>query len=224
MKTTYLKKILAREFLIFISILTLSLLSFPITYGYNVYLNKEVKNIQDSITNTPKLWIDNYSNAQSVYIYKTNVQEHYFKVASEFYSNVGEGKKFSTYETLWNQDLAGLNNGSFNYKKFKDFFFYFNNNPYWQSFSFINNQTDLQNFFKNNTISNLDKLNYELGIENESTRIKMNYNISSIESKKLNESRQIKVSINVFIILTAIFFVLRYLILTIKWSIKVLKA
>ena len=224
MKTTYFKKILAREFLIFISILPLSLLSFPITYGYNVYLNKEVKNIQDSITNTPKLWIDNYSNAQSVYIYKTNVQEHYFKIASEFYSNVGEGKKFSTFETLWNQHLYDLNNGSFSYKEFKDFFLYFNNNPYWQSTSFINNQTDLKRYFKNNTISNLDKLNYELGIKNESTRIKMNYNISSIESKRLNESRQIKISINVFIILTAIFFVLRYLILTIKWSIKVLKA
>ena len=221
------KKIVAKEFLILLSVVFISLISFPITYGYNVYLSKEKEVLEDSIQNTPILWEKNYSALHYSYNNKFGTQRRVFINASKFYNNVGYGRKYSSSYSLWNLLQSSKENTTDDelYVRFKDFILFHNKQWITDIEDMIpNNGIGFKRFIENNLITEEDNKNNDLGYKNEAYRNDIQNRIHLYIEKMLNKKEQIKIALNTFYILFTIAFILRFLLISIRWSIKELKS
>ena len=70
-KNSSMKKIIAKEFLIIISIIAITLLSFLFTNGYNYIINNQIKISKDSLDNNHELSVQNINSLQFDYLNKT---------------------------------------------------------------------------------------------------------------------------------------------------------
>ncbi len=216
------KKLIAKEFLILLSIIILSLLSFVFTYSYNIILSSKKKTLEDSISNTPTLWTSNIENLRKKYDKKIDVQYIVFNRGSTFYNNVGYGKKYETRFQFWNVILTQ------DYKMFYDD--YNSKYSFWKQLNYwlddidkIYSFEDLKTFLNKYTINEDEQKDYEASISNYNYRIDIQRRIDVLISKMLSEKNQIKIAINIFWILLVFAYLLRYLIIAVIWSIKTLK-
>jgi hypothetical protein len=221
------KKIIAKEFLILLSVISISLITFPITYGYNTYLSNKKEILEDSIQNTTFLWKENYNSLRNSYNKKYETQKTIFRTASNYYNNVGYNKEFYSSYYLWNNFKSRLKNQSSTmlYNDYKDFIL-FHNNYFYVSYEdkIPNNAEGFFNFIKYNLLTEEDIENNKLSWEHQSYRYDIEQRINELFKKMLNKKAQIKIALNSFYILFSIAFILRFLVISIKWSIKELKS
>ena len=221
------KKIIAKEFLILLSVLTISLLTFPITYSYNAYLSNKKKILEDSIKNTPILWEENYTSLRNSYNKKFETQKAVFRTASNYYNNVGSYKQFNSSYILWNNFKLKLNSKSNTqlYNEYKDFIIF--HNSYWYidyDDRIPNNIEGFSNFIEYNLLTEEDIENNKLSWEHQSYRNDIQQRIYDLIKKMFNKNEQFKIALYTFYILFSIAFILRFLVVSIKWSIKEIKS
>ena len=221
------KKIIAKEFLILLSVISISLITFPITYSYNTYLSNKKEILEDSIQNTPFLWEENYTSLRNSYDKKYETQKNIFTTASHYYYNVGYGKEFYSSYNFWNNFKSKLKTKSSTmlYNENKDFILFHNNKWYVDYEDKIpNNAEGFFNFIEYNLLTEEDIENHKLSWEHQSYRYDIQQRINELLKQMLSKREQIKIASNTFYILFTIAFILRFLLISIRWSIKELKS
>ena len=215
------KKIIAKEFLILLSVIAIALISFPITYGYNVILSNQKQTLEDSLNNTPSLSYENINKLKLAYNNKIEVQIGVFELATDIFSNVGVGRDIETRYKYWKVLLNDSYNNFINE--------YNSKRSYWKYYSNYHSDTidsfeSFKAFLVKYTVNEKEQSDYDLAISNENYRNNIENRIKIIPFKILNDKKQIKVALNTFYILFTIAFILRFLMISIKWSIKELKS
>ena len=223
------KKIIAKEFLFLISILTISLFTFPFTYGYNVFLSKQKKILEDSIQNTPVLWELNYNSLHIDYNMKFSRQEILYRVASDYYNNVGYDKEFYSSFKLWNnlKMKSEIQTSESLYNDYRDFILFYNNQWYIKNNfekKIPTNSEGFKQYIEYNLVTDKDIKNNKLGWEHEAKRNDIQKRIYILIGKMLNEKKQINIALLTFYILFFLLFIIRYLIISVKWSINQIKS
>lgn len=215
------KKIIAKEFLILLSTIVISILSLVYTYGYNIIINNQKSVLEDSLKKTSALFYENINALKSNYNKKIDVQNDVFYLGSRFYNNVGYGKKYETRYQFWNVVLKD------DYKTFMDD--YNSNNSFWKQLNtwghgYINSYESLREFLEKYTINEKDQNDYDTAVANEKYRKNLENRIRTLKSKLINNSKKFSIATNTFLIAFLIAFLLRYLIIAIMWSIRTLKS
>ena len=215
------KKIVAKEFLILLSVIVISLLTFVFTYGYNLVLSYKKNKFEDSISNNFYLWNSNIQSLRLSYDKKFEVQNNVYNRARNFYSNVGEGRDIKTQSQFWNilmnENLKTFNDELNNRRSFWVELSYWNDYRIYDFISF-------RNFLIDNTIEENEQKDYETSIANQNHRTNIQKKIYDLIEKMLSKKEQIKIALNTFYILFTIAFILRFLLISIRWSIKELKS
>ena len=215
------KKIIAKEFLILLSTIVISLLSLVYTYGYNIILNNQKNVLEDSLTTTPTLDYKNINELKRSYNNKIDVQNEVFYLGTRLYNNVGYLKQFETRYQFWNIILKD------DYKTFMND--YNSNNSFWKEFNkrnydYINSYESFRVFVEKYTINEKDHKDYDTAIVNEKYRETLEHRIRILKSKLINDNKQFRIALNTFFITFLIAFVFRYLVIGIIWSINTLKS
>jgi hypothetical protein len=203
------KKIIAREFLIFISIISITIIAFFTTYLYNFYLENKIKKIQSEIENNTELISKN-----KFYI-KFKSRQNFFNSL-----NVAAELVYKNPDQIWERLEYLYFKDSINYKwnyvwkdKLKNALYEFG----------IKNSSEFNMYIKNNIYSKED-LSYKKASEAlynknqdlEFAKDEIRKGIFDYEDKQ-------HLSLSVFIILFSIAYLFRYLILAVIWSIKTIK-
>lgn len=208
------KKLIAREFLIMILVLTIGLISFFCTYPYNAYKRKQVENKSIEISEKSKK-VDTLSLS---FKNKIDQQNWFF----EKYSNHWDisGDIINTSEKLWQRlDFLALND-SIKYK--------------WQNvwdkelLAFnkeigFSNPDEFKSFIDKNRITKEDSSNYESSLAINSEIALLTKNKKDYESEILSYNEQKEFGLKALIICFFILFGFRYLFYSLKWSLKTLK-
>ena len=221
------KKIVAKEFLILLSVLTISLITFPITYSYNTYLSYKKEILEDSIHNTPLLWKENYTSLRDSFEIKSATQRRVFDIASKHFSDVGYGKVcYSSYFFWNNMNRFFKKNKSENvYEDWKNFILFHNNQLYLLNEEKIPTNPDgFKNFIFSNLVTKEDLNNNKLSWQYQLHRMNIQNRIYELIEKMISKNEQIKIALNTFYIFFSIAFILRFLVVSIKWSIKEIKS
>ena len=208
------KKIIAREFLIMILVLTIGLILFLCTYPYNAYKRNQVENKSIEISEKSKK-VDTLSLS---FKNKIDQQNWFF----EKYSNHWDisGDKINTSEKLWKRlDFLALND-SIKYK--------------WQNvwdkelLAFnkeigFTNPDEFKSFIDKNRITKIDSSNYDSSLAINSEIALLTKNKKDYESEILSYNEQTEFGLKALIICFIILFGFRYLFYSLKWSLKTLK-
>ena len=208
------KKLIAREFLIMILVLTIGLISFLCTYPYNAYKRNQVENKSIEISEKSKK-VDTLSLS---FKNKIDQQNWFF----EKYSNHWDisGDKINTSEKLWQRlDFLALND-SIKYK--------------WQNvwdkelLAFnkeigFTNPDEFKSFIDKNRITKIDSSNYDSSLAINSEIALLTKNKKDYESEILSYNEQTEFGLKALIICFIILFGFRYLFYSLKWSLKTLK-
>ena len=243
------KKIIAREILLLVGILTISLITFLLAYPYNHYLNSKINRIQDTIAKVNK----EKDSLQNTYKKKTYVRE-------QFYSNLSKTfnfKQWNTTNLFWIRSEVLMKKDSFEYIYTKA-----GNENFREQLKNLGykNYKEFSDFIKANSLTKNDRSNM-LKVANIETRLgfKPTFNqdlpyedkydqlfetdkeISSfdellhsgtlsylkqmqiIEEERYSTTEQINLGLNCLLILALIAYPIRGIILLVIWSIKTLK-
>lgn len=208
------KKIIAREFLIIILVLTIGLISFLCTYPYNAYKRNQVEKKSIEISEKSKK-VDTLSLS---FKNKIDQQNWFFDKYSNHWDISGD--KINTSDKLWKRlDFLALND-SIKYK--------------WQNvwdkelLAFnkeigFTNPDEFKSFIDKNRITKIDSLNFDSSLAINSEIALLTKNKKDYESEILSYNEQIKFGLKVLIICFIILFGFRYLFYSLKWSLKTLK-
>lgn len=208
------KKIIAREFLIMILVLTIGLISFLCTYPYNAYKRNQVENKSIEISEKSKK-VDTLSLS---FKNKIDQQNWFFDKYSNHWDISGD--KINTSEKLWKRlDFLALND-SIKYK--------------WQNvwdkelLAFnkeigFTNPDEFKSFIDKNRITKIDSLNYDSSLAINSEIALLTKNKKDYESEILSYNEQTEFGLKALIICFIILFGFRYLFYSLKWSLKTLK-
>lgn len=209
------KKIIAREFLTLTLVLTIGLISFLLTYGYNAYKKKQVQDSKTEISEKTKL-TDSLSIS-----YKAKFEKHnwLFEQFSKHY-DLSDDTTFDESDEIWKRFDNYALKDSINYKWVH----------IWdgEKVSFLKsigfqNPKSFQSFIEKNRISKTDSSNFNSSLsENSEIAILVKVKNEN-ESEILTYNEQTEFGIKALIISLIIFFGLRHLFYSIKWSIKTLK-
>jgi len=205
------KKIIAREFLILMLVLALGLISFFCTYPYNAFERHQVEKKSTEILEKSKL-ADSLSFSfkskldKQEWFYKqfTNNISDYYKSYKEFWERLDylalkDSIKFK-WEKVWEKDIVSFN----------------------KEMGFPNPEA-LHAFIENNRINKIDSSNYDSSLAINSEVDLLSKSKKDNERKILSYNDQTAFGIKALIICFIILFGLRYLLYSIKWSLKTLK-
>lgn len=208
------KRIIAREFLIFTTVIITEIVLFCFVFFYNSYQTNQIKNTEEIISNKTKS-INNIISP--INQKKKNLDWFFRKVFSEFdVSN----SVYSTPETFWPIVQRMAKNDSTEYR--------WNNKwskeiiAFYKKIGFENGKK-LQDFILTNAIDSKDKarLNEVSEMQIQIAQLnKAKYNLKN----KIYDSKQTKnLMLKGLLILFGLLFILRYLFYAIVWSISTLK-
>lgn len=219
-KNSSMKKIIAKEFLIMIAIISISLLSFLFTKGYNYFTQNEIKISKDSLENIHALSVQNINSLQYDYLNKIEKQNVVFFLAQKIYNNIGYGKKYETSHQFWNQLLE---------EDYESYTKNYNDHlPLWKDYQ-INYEENIytyesfKKFVIENTVNEIEQKNYEDAVSKAKHRTLISNRITSLSIKLLSNKEINNYGLAIFLFLFIICFIVRYIFIAIKWSIKTLK-
>jgi hypothetical protein len=209
------RKIIAREFLMFILVVLIGLISFLVTYPYNYYRNSQVENLNAQITIRTNL----KKSLPETYITKKENQDWFYNKHIEEFGNV---YKTYTSEELWKrlEKLAKSDSIIIRWDKVwsKDN----------QTINFFNrigfsNPIKLHDFIKTNSFNKSE-------LKNESKYETLDNEISTLNNSKIDNNDKVlsyNMQIDIFkyslIVCLFVLFGLRYLYYAVRWSLKTLK-
>ncbi|MEZ4826981.1 MAG: hypothetical protein R3C61_11995 [Bacteroidia bacterium] len=204
------KKIIAREFLIFIAALGISVIAFIGTYPYNYFLNRKI----DRIKEETKSLKDRIYKLEIAYNQKTEKQRWFYNESVR----KGINGNFRYSSQLWER-LEELQ---------KSDSIIFNWNNVWekelieiiQDIGFKNGE-EFNRFILDNSVANEDSNDKVNEIRRKVNSIEKT--IWGLKSRILDTKEQIRFGLIFFAIISTIAFPIRYLFFAIRWSIKTLK-
>jgi hypothetical protein len=209
------KKILAREFLTLTLVITLGLISFLCTYPYNAIKRNQIENKSIKISEQTKL-ADSLSFS---YKSKHNKQNWFFEKLSNQY-DLSDDTTFDERDEIWKRFNSWTLKDSINYKW--EYIWSGEITTFFKSIG-VQNSNSLQSFIENNTITKTDSSNFN-------TSLAINAEIAMLsKSKKENKGKiflyneQKEFGLKAIYICFIVFFGIRYLFYSIKWSLKTLK-
>lgn len=206
------KKTIAREFLIFLACVAIAILSFLGTFLYNAIYERKVQRIENSMTPINQ----EITELEQPYKEKINRQKWFFNESKKRDFNGG----YKNYSTLWNRLEEIHKTDSVVYKW---------NNVWEKEMKKVIGEIGFKtgeefDKFISDNLPNKDDVSNQSNVE------KLRKEINKLESQKyrnkyqlLERKGQMHFASTVFLVLIAISFPLRYLFLSIRWSIKTLK-
>jgi hypothetical protein len=208
------KKFIAREFLIMTLVLILGLISFLCTYQYNALKRNKVKNNKNEISKKTK-------QADSLSIsYKSKLHNRswFFQKFSNYYDLTDD--TINTSEKIWIRlDYLALKDSiKYNWGKVWDKDIVAFNKEIGFS-----NPDSFHSFIDKNRISKIDSSNYYSSLALNSEIALLSKSKNDNENKILTYNEQTEFGLNALIIYFIVFFGIRYLFYSIKWSLKTLK-
>lgn len=208
------KKLIAREFLILILILVVTIMSGLCIFPYNAFKQSQISSTQKEIFAQTKM----SDSLSSLYDKKRNIQETFFAALATEY-NLSKSKENST-EMLWKilSESYYADSIPIKYEKEWDIKLvgFLKSRGYDSGKSF-------QKFVEENLLNKNDSLN-----KRKSKKINKYISDLQIKSNHLkyeifDTKKQIKFSLLILIFIFSIAYPLRFLILGIKWSVKTIK-
>jgi hypothetical protein len=207
------KKIIAKEFLVLLSVIVITLLMFFCTELYNAFKFHQLDKINSTISFKTKLSKDLAHN----YAFKSEKRIWFFKKFSNEFNIIDT--KYDTNEKVWGRLEYLAKKDSIKHKIEKEWTSEMTNFIFSLGFS---TPLKFKKFIEDNSENSNDINQYK-----ESKRIQIE--VKNLEIEKLNLSKEIiikKDQINIikytFIVLVGFFFILRYLFYGVKWSVKIL--
>jgi RNAse (barnase) inhibitor barstar len=205
------KKIIAREFLLLLTLILLSALIFVCVFPYNLYQENKIEKTNKKLIEKEKL-TDNLHKSVNE---KIKNQKWFFeKISSEFDITNTE---YSELKTLWPILQKIAENDSTEYR--------WNNKweksliDFHKSIGFKNGK-DLQFFILNNSITSKDSIQINKSNEIQKEITELSKQKIELKNRIFQDSEKEKFIIGISAILFGILFVLRYLFYGVKWSIK----
>jgi len=209
------KKILAREFLIFIVMVVFGVIIFACLYFYNSYQENKIDHISELITNK-EFKIDSLQNPVNI---KIERQDWYYKeITKDFNFTIPQARELKTF---WSMVYRIAKNDSINYRwnnQWSDNVIKFHNNIGF------NTPKELEEFIIVNTLSENDSLKLKKVIDYKDEIYGLEKQKENRERKIISDWRMKDWTIAIIISLICIFFVFRYLFYAIKWSLRTLKS
>ena len=208
------KKIIAREFLIFLVMLILGIVVFLCIYPYNSYRENQIEKVNKSITEKELLADSLHKSVNK----KIENQEWFFdKVSNEFDIINTE---YSELKSLWPILQRIAENDSTEYRwnhKWEKSLIQFH-----KSIGFKNAQ-ELENFIEQNSINSKDSVQLGKSTEIRKEIAKLTKQKDRLKRKVFNDYEKEGFAIGIGVVLFGILFLLRYLIYAVKWSLRTLK-
>ncbi|GAB6283590.1 MAG: hypothetical protein STSR0008_23720 [Ignavibacterium sp.] len=205
------KKLIAREFIFIVSVLSIGILTFLFIYLYNYYNSIQVDNKSELIRR-------NHSVADKInnkFKSKIEEQEWFFKIMNKNF----DIEDYNNYEMLWTRNEQLLKADSF-----KIIWLTWNDDikiPFMKMG--FNSVASLEDFIRDNSL-NTEELKNKSKYDSLQLIINNLYDEKrSIENNMLSYTQQKELSLKVIFALIIILFILRYLIYGTLWSIKTLK-
>ena len=204
------KKIVAREFIFIVSILSLGILTFLFIYPYNYYNGIQANNKSDLIRRNHSV----ADKINDVFKLKIEKQEWFFKKMTEYF-NID----YNNSEMLWARNERLLKADSLKIK-----WLTWNNEikiPFMKMG--FNSYVSMEEFIKANSL-NTEELKNKIKYDSLQHVINKLYDEKrTIKNNILSYTQQKELALKVIFALIIILFVLRYLIYGTLWSIKTLK-
>jgi hypothetical protein len=208
------RKIVAREFIILIITLVITLFGFLYTVFHNISIDNKIKAFKAEFANN----VRTADSLSKIYKAKTNNQQwFYFQLLKEV--DLGSAS-YNNYESLWRRLEEISMHDSLIYKY----------NYAWSKtatdvFKHIgfNTPEKLNSFIQRNSISSKDSMDYNDSNRALNRNNLINNQISYQSDLKFISQKQAIFSLYCFLIAFTILFVLRWILYGLKWSIATLK-
>jgi hypothetical protein len=209
------KKVIAREFLLFVLAVGLGILTYLSTFLYNYYQMNDSNKIKFEISRK-QIIADSLMNP----LLKKREKHAWFYRKNNEKVDLSRAE-YNSPEKLW--DILD------NYEEDNLIIYKYQNK--WskelkellREIGFENAQ-ELIEFIKANRISNTEKKNFEKGKKIELEINELGDNLIKRKSKILNSTRQLEIGLFAFCIAFSLLFAARYIYYSIIWSIEVLRA
>ncbi|WP_295654582.1 hypothetical protein [uncultured Mucilaginibacter sp.] len=214
------KKFIAREILILLSAICISLLCFLGTFGYNFFKDLQIKNL-DKHRNSVQRQSDRLNY---IFDYKQRNHVWYFENMSREMNFDLSNKIINNEENLWDYTVKAnvfgkidSVNARWNGKWKKEGL-----TEHFKNIGFSTPQK-LNNFIIEKSISPNDSLNHKKSIAIKSNLDNLSNKLKTLNESKLEQYEQKYFGYQSFVILLFLLFGLRYLYYLLKWCILTLK-
>lgn len=206
------KKIIAREFLLFLSCLTIGILTFSGTYVYNYIKRAQIESLSKEVDNKILL-SEKFSKA---YTDKTDKQFWYTKQYTSHFNNYGDYPNAKLWKDLY--ELAKTNKVKSGWENtWKEEFVSLNRHIGFET------PESLQAFILENMVYQTDLENKELSEKAYSEAEGARNQISRKSIEILSPKNQLKTAGMATLIAIMVLFVFRYLTYGVKWSLNILR-
>ena len=209
------KKIIAREFLALLLVMTIGLTAFLSIYAYNAFKEKKINNLANEINITSNQ-IDSLSFAYNKKLDKQN----WFLKKWEANFDLSNDTKYNTLEKVWNRldYLAKQDSISYKWKNIwhKDLVTFHKNIGF-------QNPVVFKAFINDNRMSEKDNSDLKLANEKKTIIADLNKEIKETTKSKLSFNEQLDFTTNSILLLCLFIFGFRYLFYGVKWSLRILK-
>lgn len=207
-------KIIAREFLIVMLALTISIIFFLCTYPYNKIKRTQLERI-------------------SIQMFEKSKKAYYLSLP---YENKLNRQNWLYYKYSYTWDFGGEKNSSYKLWKYLDHLYLNDSLTYtWQnvwSKDFIafnsqigfSNSKEFQSFIEKNRLTKIDLINNDSSLALKRDIEFLSNRNSKLVSQIIPYGLKVELTKNLLITLFIIFFVLRYLMYAIKWSFQTLRS
>lgn len=207
------KKIIAREFLSLILVLTIGLVSFLCTYTYNIFQLNQAENKSTKISEKTKL----ADSLSILYKSKLDKQDWFVQKFNNHYNftddNIRDDRIWKMYDNLAEKDSIKHKWENNWHKSFVEFI---------KEIGF-SNPLAFHSFIEKNRITKLDSSNYDSSVAISMEIALLLKDKKDNESKILSYNEQTEFGLKALIICFIILFGFRYLFYSLKWSLKTLK-
>lgn len=208
------KKIIAREFMALLLVMTIGLTAFLSIYIFNAIKEKKISRLSNEIKTISKQ-IDSLLFAYNKKIDKRN---WYFKEWST-YSDLTDDNQYNTLVKVWNRIEYLAQQDSIRYRW---------QNIWGKDLVIFHKDIGFQNpeefkaFIDYNRISPKNISDFKIANEKKTIISDLNKQIKETTTSKLSYDEQLDFTTNAILLLCLLIFVFRYLYYGVKWSLKTL--
>jgi hypothetical protein len=208
------KKIIAKEFLYLVLILTITVLTFLFCLTYNLYKNSEI----DKLTEAKKSLIQNHKESKNRLKTQLNARIRLItEYCNEFSPEYSDYEIIEALDDWWKimQKYRNIDTATYDWNnKWSKERVLFN-----QQYGF-KNPAEFSRFINDNSLKKSDSIVLE-NFDKNLNKIKIQENF--ITNQKYSKELILKITIYAFIISFLIFFVVRYILIGFIWSKKTLQ-
>lgn len=206
------KKLIAREFLLMLIVIGISVIVFISTFAYNSYKKGKYTTLQNEIILKEK------TNQQLSHSFTQKFENHawLYNVINENFDLSNSG--YDDPEKLWERFNVLIVKDSLRYK-------YVHNTKVKRSFELagLSNVGSVEKFIKQNTLTSIENSNIKSFVKNRKIINSLKSKTKKIRVSILTNIEITKRSLMLLFIGLVIIFPLRFLFYSINWSIKILK-